>query len=75
MRLEKKQVTCECGATYEIDRPVYHCTACGRQVFHSPAHRRRHRLNTYYVYGAVLAVITFIVYIFIEMIANPLIRG
>ena len=74
MKLEKKTVTCECGATYEIDRPLYHCTACGRKVFYSPQARRSHKLNTLYIYAMLLSVITFVVYIFIEMIAEPLLK-
>lgn len=72
MALEKKKVTCQCGATYEISKPFHWCTACGRQVFYSEQDRRRHRWNTYYVWGALLAAIAFLVYIFIEMITVPL---
>ena len=76
MALKKKTVTCHCGATYEIDKPFHWCTACGRQVFYSEGARRRQHWNTYYVWGALLSVIAFVVYIFIEMIAVPLLgRG
>ncbi|HDI59706.1 MAG TPA: hypothetical protein ENF48_05005 [Desulfobacteraceae bacterium] len=76
MPLEKKTVTCQCGATYQIDKPSHWCTACGRQIFYSEGARRRHRWDTYYVWGALLSVIAFLVYIFIEMIAVPLVgRG
>jgi predicted RNA-binding Zn-ribbon protein involved in translation (DUF1610 family) len=74
MQKEKKTLTCQCGATYETDRPMYWCTACGRQIFRSERIRRQQRFNTYYVWGALLAVITFLVYIFIEMIATPLLK-
>jgi hypothetical protein len=74
MALEPKTVTCQCGAEYRIRRPVHYCTACGRAVFYSEGYRRRDRLNNYYVYLAVAVVIGFVVYIFIEMIADPLLK-
>ena len=76
MPLKKKTVTCQCGATYEIDKPSHWCTACGRQIFYSENAQRRHRWNTYLVWGGLLSAIGFLVYIFIEMIAVPLLgRG
>ena len=75
MALETKTVTCQCGATYQIAKPVHWCTACGRQVFYSEKARRRHKLGTYYLYGVILVVITFVVYIFVELIATPLLKG
>jgi hypothetical protein len=30
------------------------------------------KVNQYYVYGAIVSVMTFLTYLFIEMIANPL---
>lgn len=76
MSLEKKTVTCQCGATCEIDKPARWCETCGRQVFYSPQARRRSRWNNYYIWTLLLSVIVFVVYIFIEMIAVPLIgRG
>ena len=74
MPLETRSVTCQCGAEYRIRKPVHYCTACGQTVFYSDRHRRKHRLNNYYVYVAVALVIGFVVYIFIEMIADPLLK-
>ena len=74
MALETKTVTCQCGATYQIAKPYHWCTACGRQVFYSERIRRRHKFSTYYLYGVMFVVITFVTYIFIELIARPLIK-
>ena len=75
MALETKTVTCQCGATYQIAKPVHWCTACGRQVFYSERLRRRQKLNTYYLYGVIAIVFTFLTYVFIELIVTPLLKG
>ena len=74
MALEPRTVTCQCGAEYRICKAVHYCTACGKAVFYSEQHRRRHKLNSYYVYVAAALVMGFVVYIFIEMIVDPLLK-
>jgi hypothetical protein len=67
-----KEVTCKCGNTFEISRKADYCSQCGWKVFHDDTENRRHRFNSYYMTAVVLVVITFIIYIYIELIASPL---
>jgi hypothetical protein len=75
MTLEAKQLTCQCGHTFISQKEKSWCEKCARPVFYHAKDQRRHKLNQIYVVAMAALVITFLTYIFIEMIASPLLRG
>jgi hypothetical protein len=75
MSLEAKQLTCQCGHTITTEKAKTWCEKCARPIFYHDIDRRRHKLNQVYVIAMAALVITFLTYIFIEMIAEPLLRG
>lgn len=75
MGLPKKEVTCDhCGHTFVSDREKYWCDTCGRPVFYTAQGRRRHKMTGLVIILGALGAFCFITYIFIEMIAEPLLR-
>ena len=73
MKRTHNQITCGCGNVIESKKSHAWCLECGKKVFADPKAAFKDRLNHYYIYGAIVSVMTFLTYIFIEMIANPLI--
>ncbi|RLC32435.1 MAG: hypothetical protein DRH32_02855 [Deltaproteobacteria bacterium] len=72
MRLKPKQVKCDCGHVSILECRSAMCVKCGQPVFYSLKDKKSHKRNHLYVISMLLAVITFLTYIFIELIAVPL---
>ena len=72
MRLKPKQVKCVCGHISSLEHRNAMCIKCGHQIFYSAKDKKSHERNHFYTIGMILAVITFLTYIFIELIAVPL---
>jgi len=70
-QLTPKQVTCRCGHSFTTDRYRSWCEKCCDAVYYHAKDKNRHRNNSVYVVAVVLAVITFLTYVFIELIATP----
>ena len=71
-KLPPKQVQCDCGQSYTISQRRLWCKKCMSPVFYDPKDKRRHKMNSYYFWGAVLAAFTFVTYLFMEMIVTPI---
>lgn len=71
MTLTPKQVTCRCGHAFISDRDRSWCEKCCDAVYYHDKDKNRHRKNSMYVVGIILAVVTFLTYVFIELIATP----
>ena len=69
-----KEVQCQCGNVLVVDRTRDWCTQCGRAVYHDPKAQRMHKLNNIYLMALVLGAFTVLGYIFVEMIASPMLR-
>jgi DNA-directed RNA polymerase subunit RPC12/RpoP len=65
-------ITCRCGNEIQSHRKTAWCPKCGKKAFLDPKGVFYDKMNQYYVYGAIVSVMTFLTYLFIEMIANPL---
>jgi hypothetical protein len=74
MNLAPKEVRCSCGHSFETNCKADYCSKCGRKIFYDDKQNRQHRLNSYYFGAIVLIVATFLVYIYIELIASPLLQ-
>ena len=74
MEYPPKEVRCRCGHTLEMSRKEDYCSKCGYKNFYDDKQNKRHRFNSYYMGALVLVVITFVVYIYIELIATPLLQ-
>ncbi len=72
MRLKPKQVQCNCGHVSNLENRNMRCVKCGQLVFYTSKDKKAHKRNHVYVVGMIVAVITFLTYIFIELIAVPL---
>ena len=72
MQLEPKQVTCKCGNTFETDRKKSWCRKCCRPVFYDVKDNKYHTINTIYVMVMICSALTFLAYLFVELIAVPL---
>lgn len=70
--LTAKTVVCKCGNTFEAEKLKTWCQKCCRPVFYYEKDQRKHKLNSYYMYTVMTMVIVFISYLFVEMIARPL---
>ena len=70
-KLTPKEIQCDCGHTFTIDRKRYWCEKCANPVYYDAKDKKKHKYNTMYVYGVILGVITFLTYIFIELIVTP----
>ncbi|MDJ0784283.1 MAG: hypothetical protein QNJ22_20115 [Desulfosarcinaceae bacterium] len=75
MLLEAKQLTCQCGHSFMSEKEKTWCEKCARPVFYHAKDQRRHKYNQIYVVAMAALAITFLMYLFIEMIADPLLRG
>jgi len=71
MSLPPKELHCSCGHTFVSDQKKTWCTQCMRPVFYDSKDQRADRLNHYYFCAAVVAVVGFLAYLFIEMIMTP----
>jgi DNA-directed RNA polymerase subunit RPC12/RpoP len=69
--LEPKTVTCQCGKTIEMTEESDWCTHCASKVFYHEKDQRRHKWHNLYIFGVILGVITFLTYVFIELIITP----
>ncbi len=70
--LVPKMVTCQCGHTFESSRAKSWCEKCCRPVFYHDRDQRRHKIGNMYMIGVMAMVLMFIAYLFVEMIAAPL---
>jgi len=74
MEYQPKEIHCRCGHAIEVSRKSDYCSKCGNKIYYDDKQNRKHRLNSYYMSALVLAVVTFVVYIYIELIATPLLQ-
>ncbi len=66
--LEPKTVECQCGNRIEMTQESDWCTKCVHKVFYDEKDQRRHRWDTLYMYGAILAVVSLLTYIFVALL-------
>ncbi len=69
--LTPKTVTCQCGNAIELDQESDWCTRCAHKVFYYEKDQHRYRWHNLYIFGVILAVITFLTYVFLELIITP----
>lgn len=69
--LAPKTVTCRCGHSFTTDRNRSWCEKCCDAVYYHEKDKNKFRNQQIYVVGIILAVITFLTFVFIELIANP----
>jgi hypothetical protein len=67
-----KTVQCKCGHAFETTRLKSWCIKCCRPVFYHAKDQRRHRWSNYYLISMMVTAIVFVSYLFLEMIAKPL---
>ncbi len=72
MSLPVKEVRCSCGNVLKMTKKSDWCTKCAGKVFYEKKDQWKHKVSTIWLIGVVLAVFTFLVYVFIELIAEPL---
>ncbi len=72
MSLKPKSVTCQCGHTFTTNRDRSWCVRCANAVYYHEKDKNKTKLNNMYVTGIIVAVITFLTYVFMELIATPL---
>jgi predicted nucleic acid-binding Zn ribbon protein len=70
--LAPKTVTCQCGNSFESIRLRSWCQKCCQPVYYYEKDRNKHKINTYYMITMIALVLMFITYLFVEMIAQPL---
>jgi hypothetical protein len=71
MSLPPKELRCRCGHTLVTDKKKTWCTKCMQPVFYDPKDQRANRLTNYYVCAALIIVVGFLAYVFIELIMSP----
>ena len=75
MQMPPKTVTCRCGHTFTATRDRNWCEKCCEAVYYHEKDKNKYRMNSIYVVGIILAVITFLTYVFMELIASPLLSA
>ncbi len=65
---------CDCGHLFRSEKERDYCSKCGRKVFLDPVEGRKHKLNNYYIGTLVVAVLAFISFVFVELVAIPLLK-
>ncbi len=75
MRLKPKTVVCECGHSFMSDRDRAWCEKCCNAVYYHEKDCNKYKRHNYYIISMILAVITFLTYIFLELIATPLLSA
>ena len=70
--LVPKMVECKCGHAFETSREKSWCEKCCRPVFYYLKDQRRHQLSSYYMITLMVTVLMFVTYLFVELIAKPL---
>ena len=73
--LTPKKVVCQCGNSFEATKKKTWCQKCCRPVFYHEKDQRNHKLNNYYMITMVVMVVMFISYLFVELIARPLLSS
>ena len=71
-QLAPKMVECQCGHAFESTKTKAWCEKCCRPVFYYEKDQRRHKMGNWYMYTMMAAALMFVVYLFAEMIARPL---
>jgi hypothetical protein len=72
MSLTPKAVTCDCGHTFTSNRDRSWCERCANAVYYNEKDKNKYKLSNMYITGVIVAVITFLTYVFMELIASPL---
>ena len=75
MPMPPKDITCKCGHVSTLQTHKLLCTKCGKYVFYNAQEKRRHTMNTFYVLAMFLLAFGILTYLFMEMIATPLLSG
>ena len=75
MTLTPKTVTCRCGHTFTTNRDRSWCEKCCEAVYYHAKDRNKHRNTSIYEIGIILAVVMFLTYVFMELIASPLLSA
>jgi hypothetical protein len=70
--LAVKTVECKCGHTFESTLYKSWCQKCCRPVFYNKKDQRRHGFSHAYLLAVMMMVLVFITYLFVEMVAKPL---
>lgn len=70
--LPPKEVTCDCGHTITLAKKYEWCEKCMHKIFYNAKDKRMDKVNTYYIWAAIIAAILFLGYVYTEMIAVPL---
>lgn len=72
MTLPPKKITCSCGHVMELTQSSDWCTKCVTKVYYHRKDRHKNKLNGVYIVSVIVLVFGFLTYIFLEMIAGPL---
>ena len=70
--LIQKTVQCKCGHEFETTKHKSWCEKCCRPVFYHTRDQRRHQWSNYYLISMMVSAAVFVTYLFLEMIAKPL---
>ncbi len=70
MESNAMQVECKCGNVVEVDGERSWCRKCGQPVYADPKRQKRHRWNSLYLTVLFIGTITFLVYIYLELVAK-----
>ena len=72
MSLKPKAVTCQCGHTFTSNRDRIWCDRCAHAVYYHEKDKNKYKHSNMYITGVIVAVLTFLTYVFMELIATPL---
>ena len=65
-----KEVACKSGNVVLVEGERSWCRKCGQPVYADPKRQKRHRWNSLYLTVLFIGTITFLVYIYLELVAK-----
>ena len=65
-----KEVACKCGNVVTVEGERTWCRKCGQAVYTDPKKQKRHRLNSLYLTVLFIGTISFLVYVYLELVAK-----
>ncbi len=68
----EKEVTCKCGHTFNTSQHKSWCDKCGKSVFYRKVDQIKDKASYYLIILVLAGIFGFLAYIFMEMIAAPL---
>ncbi len=70
MKFPLKEVVCDCGHPTAMQKRYGWCINCGKRMYYDAKDRRMGKLRHHLVLAAILSVLGFLTYVFVEFLVK-----